>query len=156
MLAAVLIAVTVPAEKSGKSYADMMASLIMRLTGLTGIFFALSLVGTVERAAKFTIWFGFIIDLGIIYHATTSGSTKALASIFTGKSILPGGQVLSADFSTPSPSAPAPYTGGSGGSASTGGSGGAPSAGGTGAAFSPGSPIPSGVNVQGNNPVPGQ
>lgn len=155
VLAVLLIGVTVPSERGGKGYADMMGTMMLRLTGLTGIFFALSLIGTVQRAARFAIWFGFLIDLGIIYHATTSGSSKALASIFTGKSVLStsGGATLAADFhDTSTPPQPTPYGGGVG--ASSSGTGGA-SANSGGASFSPGSPIPPGVNVQGNNPVPG-
>lgn len=112
LLAAILITVTVPAEKGGKGYPQMMTTIMMRLTALTGLFFALTLIGTVQRAAKFAIWFGFIVDLGILYHATTSGSTKAIANIFNGKSFLTsGGVTLASDFtSKDTPPQPTPYS----------------------------------------------
>jgi hypothetical protein len=92
----------------------MMSTIMIRLTALTALFFSLTLIGTVQRAAKFAIWFGFIVDLGILYHATTSGSTKAIANIFSGKPILSsgtGGVTLAADFtSKDTPPQPTPYS----------------------------------------------
>lgn len=134
LLAVILIAITVPSEKGSKGYPVMMGTIMLRLSALTGIFFALSLIGTAQRAARFAIWFGFLIDLGIIYHATTSGSTKALTAVFTGDSILSAnsGTTLAADFqdATPPPQ-PTPFGGnaampeGTPNPGGTGGSGGA-------------------------------
>jgi hypothetical protein len=170
VLAAILITVTVPSEKGGKGYSEMMSTMMLRLSGLTGIFFALALIGTSQRAAKFSIYFGFIIDLGILYHAATSGSGTALSGIFTGKSILSsgegsGGVVLAADFQDKSePPQPSPFggapvvgtigaSGGSGsfGSAPLGGSSGGMSNGSGGAQLSPNYPGGPGSTI----PTPG-
>jgi hypothetical protein len=105
LLALVLISVTVPMSGSSKGYQQTITSIMLRLTGLTGIFFALALIGTSQKAARFTIWFGLLIDLGIIYHASTSGALKATTAIFQGQSISgsTGGAQLAADFKSTEP-----------------------------------------------------
>lgn len=156
LLAVILITVTVPSEKGGKGYPDMMATMMLRLSAATGIFFALSLIGTAQRAAKFAMWFGFIVDLGIIYHASTQRSGKALSALFTGQSILSdsGGATLAADFTDKSaPPQPTPF----GGPAPTGPAGGSvntspgTSSGGGGAQLSPNYPGGPGSTI----PTPG-
>lgn len=152
MLAVILIVVTVPSEKGGKGYANMMTTLMLRLSGLTGIFFALSLIGTAQRAARFSIWFGFIIDLGILYHAASNRSGGTLAAIFTGKPILSesGGVTLAADFVDKSaPPQPTPFA--SSPSAPSSGTGASTSSGGTGANLSPNYPGAPGSTI----PTPG-
>jgi len=102
LLAVVLIVVTVPMSGSTKGYQATITSIMMRLTGLTGIFFALALIGTSQKAARFPVWFGLIIDLGIIYHASASGGLKGTVALFSGQSITggtgQGGVQLAADF----------------------------------------------------------
>lgn len=60
-----------------------MTTLTLRLTGLSGIFFFLSLASSMQSMSKFAVWFGFIIDLGIIYHASAKGSLQTLSQIFS-------------------------------------------------------------------------
>ena len=151
LLAAILIAVTVPSEKGSKGYGQMMSTIMMRLTALTGLFFALTLIGTVQRAAKFAIWFGFIVDLGILYHATTSGSTKAIANVFKGQSIMTSsnGVTLASDFtSKDDPPQPTPYSPPGSGSGSNSGSGNSGSNSGTpGAYLNPNYPGGAGTTI---------
>lgn len=119
VLGVVLIVATVPAEKGPKGYPEMVSTIMLRLSALTGIFFALSLIGTAERVARFAMWFGLIVDLGIIFHATTTGSTKSITNVFSGKPLMNGGVTLAGDFtSKDDPPQPTPF-GSPGGSSGT-------------------------------------
>lgn len=76
-----------------------MTTIMIRLSGLTGAFFALSLASEIPPARRFTMWFGLLIDLGIIYHASNTGAIKKIANVFGGKSIEPSsGTTLASDY----------------------------------------------------------
>jgi hypothetical protein len=63
-----------------------MSELIVRLTALTAIFFVLFLLaGT--KAGKAAMWFGLLVDLGIVFTATTQNVFADLASAVQGKPI---------------------------------------------------------------------
>lgn len=106
ILAVVLILITVPLEKQQQGYTVTISTMMLRLTGLTGIFFFLALLGTSPTTHRFAVWFGLIIDLGIIYHAATSGSGQLISNIFNHTSTLnssTGSVKLAADYTTGSP-----------------------------------------------------
>lgn len=67
-----------------KGYTSTMASLTVRLTALTAVFFVLFLLaGT--KAGKAAMWFGFLIDLGITFTATSQNVFADLAGVVQGQ-----------------------------------------------------------------------
>ena len=64
-LAAIIIAV-IFLFVSDKSYHEKMSRFFVQLTGITGIFFFLALLGNSEKAGKWVIPFGLLIDVSMI------------------------------------------------------------------------------------------
>lgn len=64
-IAAVVIA-TVFLFVGDKSYHEKMSRFFVQLTGITGIFFFLALLGNSEKAGKWVVPFGLLIDLSMI------------------------------------------------------------------------------------------
>jgi hypothetical protein len=84
-LAGVFILVFGSVTRGGKSgYQAIMAELIVRLTALTAVFFVLFLLaGT--KAGKAAMWFGVLVDLGIVLTATSQDVFADLANVVQGK-----------------------------------------------------------------------
>ena len=64
-MAAIIIAV-IFLFVSDKSYHEKMSRFFVQLTGVTGIFFFLALLGNSEKAGKWVVPFGLLIDLSMI------------------------------------------------------------------------------------------
>lgn len=99
----VVISVTVPLQGAQNGYGKTITDIMFRLTGLTGFFFVLALMGNSQRAARFVVWFGLLVDLGILFTATTSGTFNAMTAVFKGQPITNsggGGVVPAADVTS--------------------------------------------------------
>lgn len=90
-----------------KGYVQAMGQLMLRLTALTTVFFVLFLMsGT--KGGKAAVWFGLLVDLGILFTAASQGATTQLIAVIQG--VPTGGDVLtaSADVAEPPPLATLP------------------------------------------------
>lgn len=82
-----LIGTSIFTKGPDKGYLDTMSQILIRLTALSAIFFVLFLVSGSGKAGKAAAWFGFLIDLGILFHAVSEQEIGNLASIFKGDAI---------------------------------------------------------------------
>ncbi len=74
-----------------QGYLNVMSELMLRLTALTTVFFTLFLLsGT--KGGKAAVWFGLLVDLGILFTAATENVLTQAASVVAGTPI--GGDVL--------------------------------------------------------------
>lgn len=99
----VVISVTVPLQGAQNGYGKAITDVMFRLTGLTGFFFVLALLGNSARASRFVVWFGLLVDLGILFTATTSGTFNAMTAVFKGEPITNssgGGVIPAADVTS--------------------------------------------------------
>lgn len=67
------------------SYEDKMSEMLWRLTALTGVFFILALMASSAKASKVAAAFGLLIDLGILYNATSD--IKDMFNVASGQGI---------------------------------------------------------------------
>jgi hypothetical protein len=83
-IAAIVIA-TILLFVGDKSYHEKMSRFFVQLTGITGIFFFLALLGNSEKAGKWVVPFGLLIDLSMIgFLMKNSGAdviTRSLGGI---------------------------------------------------------------------------
>jgi hypothetical protein len=71
-------------QGSVQGYTTMMSQLMLRLTAVTTIFFILFLfAGT--KGGKAAVWFGLLVDLGIIFTAATANVFSDLAAAVEGQ-----------------------------------------------------------------------
>ena len=88
MLAAEFIAAIVIATiflfVNDKSYHEKMSRFFVQVTGITGIFFFLALMGNSEKAGKWVIPFGLLIDLSMIAFLMKSGGGNVITKSLGG------------------------------------------------------------------------
>jgi hypothetical protein len=90
-------------QGGSKGYGTVMSQLLLRMTALTTVFFVLFLMsGT--KGGKAAVWFGLLIDLGILFTAATEGATAQIADVLTGVPL--GGDVLTASSDSTEPPPP--------------------------------------------------
>lgn len=62
-----------------------MSKVLIRLTALTSLFFVLFLMSGSKRGGQFAIWFGLLVDLGIVFTAARGQAFTTLADEISGK-----------------------------------------------------------------------
>jgi len=90
-IVAIVLAILILFFSDG-SYHDKMARFFLQITGISALFFLLSLTASSERAARTAIMFGLLVDLAILLNATrkvapalsTQGKPKKIAKIDIG------------------------------------------------------------------------
>jgi hypothetical protein len=85
-------------ETPSKGYVPTISKVMMRLTALTAVFFVLFLMQGSARGAQFAIWFGLLVDLGVIFTAARSQTFSTMADIIGNKGT-PAGAQLTSDVS---------------------------------------------------------
>lgn len=70
---------------SKDTYVNAMSTALWRMTALTAVFFILALLDHGGKPGKIAVAFGALIDLGIIYTATTQNVIKTMADEISGK-----------------------------------------------------------------------
>jgi hypothetical protein len=74
-MAAMAIAIIILFHDDGKStYHQRMAKFFIQMTGITGLFFVLSLTATSERVSRYAIPFGLLVDVSMVIFAFKSGA----------------------------------------------------------------------------------
>ena len=101
LIGVVGICIAVPLSGTANGYGKTMTMIMYRLTGLTGIFFVLALAANSSKLGKAAVYFGAIIDLGILYTATSSGQLAKVAKVFNGQPVS-GGVEPAADVTSAS------------------------------------------------------
>jgi len=103
--AVVIIVLGLFTKGPGQGYHQTMADIMLRLTALTGIFFILFLLaGT--KGGKAAVWFGLLVDLGVIFTATRENVLTDTANIVAGKGTGVDTATLTAATKEPEPTPP--------------------------------------------------
>ena len=58
------------------TYTDKMRKFVIQMTGISAVFFVMSIAGVSEKAAKVAIMFGALIDLSILFHTVKVKKTQ--------------------------------------------------------------------------------
>jgi hypothetical protein len=77
LLAVVLIWFSAMSGAASDSYEVVMSKTLVRLTTMCGIFFILALLTTSQKAGKFAVAVGALIDVGILFNVVKSGVLKS-------------------------------------------------------------------------------
>jgi hypothetical protein len=70
-----------------QGYLPVMGKTIIRLTALTAVFFVLFLMQGSRRGAQAAVWFGLLVDLGIIFTAARGQTLSSMADVISGKGL---------------------------------------------------------------------
>jgi hypothetical protein len=62
-----------------------MSKVMMRLTALTAVFFVLFLMTGSKRGGQVAIWFGLLVDLGVIFTAARGQTFTSISDMISGK-----------------------------------------------------------------------
>lgn len=73
------------AKSAGEGYMATMSKVMMRLTALTAVFFVLFLMTGSKRGGQVAVWFGLLIDLGVVFTAARGQSFTTIADMISGK-----------------------------------------------------------------------
>jgi len=68
-----------------EGYSTVMSRVLIRLTALTSLFFVLFLLSGSKRGGQFAIWFGLLVDLGIVFNAARSQTFSTLSDEISGQ-----------------------------------------------------------------------
>lgn len=68
-----------------RAWQDAVSDIMIRLTALTAAFFVLFLLTGSKRSGQFAMWFGLLIDLGIMYAAVQKNDIAALGAMISGQ-----------------------------------------------------------------------
>lgn len=103
LLGVLLISVTVPLQAGSNGYQKVMTSVMYRLTALTAVFFVLAIMSS-GKAGKAAVYFGLIVDLGILFNAVRNGTVGNLGKVFAGTALTgtSGGTTPAADITNDS------------------------------------------------------
>jgi ABC-type multidrug transport system permease subunit len=63
-----------------------MSELLLRITALTTVFFVLFLLAG-SKAGKAAVWFGLLVDLGIVYTAANQNVLQNMASLLSNTAV---------------------------------------------------------------------
>jgi hypothetical protein len=83
-------------DTPSRGYLPTMSKVMMRLTALTAVFFVLFLMQGSRRGAQFAIWFGLLVDLGVIFTAARSQTFTTISDIIGNKGTPAGVQLTAA------------------------------------------------------------
>jgi hypothetical protein len=84
---AVIISLELFTQGASRGYVSSMARVMIRLTALTAVFFVLFLMQGSRRGGQFAVWFGLLVDLGIILTAARGQTFSTTSDIVSGKGI---------------------------------------------------------------------
>lgn len=82
---ALIISLDLFTKSATAGYLGTMSKIMMRLTALTAVFFVLFLMTGSQRGGQAAIWFGLLVDLGIIFTAARSQTFTTLSDMIAGK-----------------------------------------------------------------------
>jgi hypothetical protein len=77
-------------------YQKAITGIMLRYTAIIAIWFVLFLMSSSKRGSQFAMWFGLLIDLGILFDAVSGDAIANLTSIINGQG-LPSQTVLLGD-----------------------------------------------------------
>lgn len=83
--AALVITLDLFVKSPSEGYLSTMSKVMMRLTALTAVFFVLFLMTGSKRGGQVAVWFGLLIDLGVIFTAARRRSFTDIADMVSGK-----------------------------------------------------------------------
>ena len=95
---ALIISFDLFTETPTKGYVPTISKVMMRLTALTMVFFVLFLMQGSQRGAQFAVWFGLLVDLGVIFTAARAQTFSTMSDIISNKGT-PAGAQLTSDVS---------------------------------------------------------
>lgn len=83
--AALVIVLELFTKSASEGYLGTMSKVMMRLTALTAVFFVLFLMTGSKRGGQAAIWFGLLVDLGVIFTAARGQTFSTAASEVSGQ-----------------------------------------------------------------------
>jgi hypothetical protein len=95
---ALIISFDLFTETPTKGYVPTISKVMMRLTALTAIFFVLFLMQGSKRGAQLAVWFGLLVDLGVVFTAARKQTFSTMSDIIGNKGT-PAGAQLTSDVS---------------------------------------------------------
>jgi hypothetical protein len=84
---AVVISLELFTQGANRGYTASMSRVMIRLTALTAVFFVLFLMQGSRRGAQAAVWFGLIVDMGIVFTAGRGQTLSTTADIVSGKGV---------------------------------------------------------------------
>jgi hypothetical protein len=78
----VIICLGTLTQGPSKGYTNVMSELLLRLTALTTVFFVLFLLAG-SKAGKAAVWFGLLVDLGIVFTAVNQNVLSDTATLIS-------------------------------------------------------------------------
>jgi hypothetical protein len=92
-----IISITLFTQSGTKGYQTVITDVMMRLSALTAVFFVLFLMTGSKRGGEAAMWFGLLVDLGIVYKAAQSGDIGNFALLVSGKGLGVGATTLTSN-----------------------------------------------------------
>lgn len=87
-------------QTARNGYQKTIASVMLRLTALTGVFFVLFMFATGGgRSSEFAAWFGLLIVIATILDASNKGTIMDMGDLLTGTALTDQGTVLTDEIS---------------------------------------------------------
>lgn len=83
----IIICIAVPLKAGSDGYQKTMVSTIYRVSALTLLFFVLALMANNPKSGKVASLFGALVDLGIVFVATTDHTFQTLGNALSGKPV---------------------------------------------------------------------
>lgn len=81
-IGAIVIAIIMLFLQDGeKNYHQRMSRFFVQMTGITGIFFVLSLVSSSQKAARYAVPFGLLIDVSMLIYLFKQGGGKVIDAL---------------------------------------------------------------------------
>lgn len=82
---AFVISIGLFTKSANDGYLPTMSKIMTRLTALTAVFFVLFLMTGSKRGGQVAMWFGLLIDLGIVFTAARGQTFTTLSDMISGK-----------------------------------------------------------------------
>lgn len=92
--AAVVISLALFTETATQGYSATISKVMIRLTALTSVFFVLFLLQGSKRGAQAAIWFGLLIDVGVVFTAARGNLFTTVATEVSGTGLSSQGITL--------------------------------------------------------------
>lgn len=83
--AVVIISLGIFVKGGAQGYSVVMSNVMMRLTALTAVFFVLFLMAGSKKGGQAAVWFGLLVDLGVVFSAARTQTFSTMADIISGK-----------------------------------------------------------------------
>lgn len=85
IVAVVIITMGLFVRGGAQGYTQTMSNVLMRLTALTSVFFVLFLLSSSKKGGQVAVWFGLLVDLGVILTAARTQTFSTVSDIVAGK-----------------------------------------------------------------------